>query len=319
MNWYWIFWQPLIVSFVCEMKRKNKPSLLKRLLKAMPVLLGIVVVTYAGILIKDIDLPTVLPVSDVQVDGELKFLDKKEIEALVKENISGGYFTVNLSGIRELLLRQPWVKNVSLRRKWPASLNIFIEEHVPVAYWNDNAYLGEKGDVFKPAHIDKRLNLPALNGPLGQHYKVWRFMNVLYRETALLNYEVIRLNLDERRAWQLIIAEQDQVAGNQIKVRLGRFDTEKRLQRFVHILPALRLEKQSADYGLAENKIKIIDMRYPNGFAVQMATDPSVKNKNIHSAVVGFSESIGLLDNNNNNSHHFVCLKDMIATQRSEA
>jgi cell division septal protein FtsQ len=87
------------------MKRKNKPSLIKKFLKTLPVIMGVVAVIYLGVLIKDINIPTVLPVSDIQVSGELNFIDKNEIELLVKENISGGYFAVNLSDIRELLMQ----------------------------------------------------------------------------------------------------------------------------------------------------------------------------------------------------------------------
>jgi len=297
------------------MKRKNKPSLIKKISKALPVLVGVVAVVYLGVLIKDINTPTVLPVNDVRVNGELHFMDKNEIESLVKENISGGYFTVNLTTIRELLMQKPWVKNVSLRRKWPASVTIFIEEQVPVAYWNKNAFLSEKGDVFKPADIDKRLNLPGLNGPQGLHHEVWQFMNILYRETALLNYEVVRLTLDERRAWQLIIVEQNEATGNQINVRLGRFDTEKRLQRFVRILPALNAEYGFAVDGLAINKIKIIDMRYPNGFAVEMEDKQLTEIK--HSQNLSLANNYN--KNNNNNSRRSVCLKGIETTQRCEA
>jgi cell division protein FtsQ len=296
------------------MKRKNKTSLINKILKALPLFVGVTAVIYLGVLIKDIDIPTVLPVSDVQVMGELHFIDKNEIELLVKENISGGYFTVNLAGIRELLMQKPWVKNVSLRRKWPASVTIFIEEQVPVAYWNKNAFLSEKGNVFKPTDIDKRLNLPGLNGPQGLHHDVWQFMNVLYRETALLDYEVVRLTLDERRAWQLEIVEQNETGGNQINVRLGRFDTEKRLQRFVRVLPSLSTVYSSVSVdGSMINKIKIIDMRYPNGFAIKMDAK--------HIMEVKHSQNLSLANHykNNNNSRYFVCLKNIETTQRCEA
>jgi len=296
------------------MKRKNKTSLIKKVVKTLPAFAGVVAVVYLGVLIKGIDIPTVLPVSDVQVSGELHFMDKNEIESLVKKNISGGYFTVNLTGIRELLMQKPWVRNVSLRRKWPASVTIFIEEQVPVAYWNKNAFLSEKGDVFKPNDIDKRLNLPGLNGPQGLHHDVWQFMNILYRETTLLDYEVVRLTLDERRAWQLEMVEQNETGANQINVRLGRFDTEKRLQRFVRVLPSLSAvyNRVSVD-GSMTNKIKIIDMRYPNGFAVKMDDK--------HITEVKHSQNLSLANNynNNNKSRHFVCLKNTETAQRCEA
>jgi cell division septal protein FtsQ len=101
-------------------------------------------------------------------------------------------------------------------------------------------------------------------------------MNVLYQEMALLEFEVVRLDLDERRSWQLVISEYndsvtDKTALNTIDVKLGRFETEKRLKRFVRILPSLTVGRGSANDAVTEKNIKVIDMRYPNGFAVQMA------------------------------------------------
>ncbi len=264
------------------MKKRNKISPFKNIVKTLPVLLGVVAVFYAALLIKDIDVPTVLPVNDIQVKGELTFLDKKEISLTVKNNISGGYFTVDLNHVREILLQQPWVQQVSLRRRWPAGVSVYINEQKPVAYWNDEGYISETGDVFKPASMNKKLNspkllnLPKLRGPEGQHNNIWKFMNVLYQEMAVLNYEVKHLHLDDRRAWQLVITSNTESASNtnneragfenDINVRLGRFDIEKRMRRFVRILPALTTEMKHE-----ENKIKSIDMRYPNGFAVQMS------------------------------------------------
>ena len=112
------------------MRKKSKPSLFKKTLTTLPVLFSVTAVIYLGLLIRDIEFPVVLPVTEVQVKGELNFIDKEEIKVLAKKNISGGYFTVDLSHIREVLLHKPWVKNVSLRRKWPASLTVFIEEQV---------------------------------------------------------------------------------------------------------------------------------------------------------------------------------------------
>ena len=107
-------------------------------------------------------------------------------------------------------------------------------------------------------------------------------MNVLYQEMALLEFEVVRLDLDDRRSWQMVVSEYRNVEGknqqntgaegvtNFIDVKLGRFETEKRLQRFVRILPSLVAGHGSANNALTNKNIKVIDMRYPNGFAVQL-------------------------------------------------
>lgn len=252
------------------MKKKNKTAWLTNTLHKLPLLLVTGAVLYGGFLLRDFELPEIVPVEDIQVIGELHFLHREAIEATVRESISGDYFTLDLNGLRQMLLQQPWVENVSIRRKWPAGLSVFIDEQVPVAFWNNDAYISDSGYIFRPAQIDRTLNLPALNGPAGQHKNVWKFMNVLYRQTILADYEVVRLELDERRAWSMVILANAGVAGasegKTIDVRLGRFDTEKRLQRFISLLPVLNSKKE-----FVENRIKTIDMRYPNGFAVHRA------------------------------------------------
>jgi len=259
------------------MKRKNKKLVLKKIIKTLPVLFGAVALIYLGLFIKDVDVPTVLPVNNVAVFGDLKFIDKAAVESMIKSEINGGYFTLNLNIIRTRLMQQPWVKNVSLRRKWPATLDVIITEQVPVAYWNDDGYINASGEVFKPENIDSRLNLPKLNGPEGHHNSVWKFMNALYQEMALLEFEVVRLDLDSRRSWQMVVSKYEntidvngKVSAQKIDVKLGRFETEKRLKRFVQILPSLIAGHDSANKTLTNKNIKVIDMRYPNGFAVQM-------------------------------------------------
>jgi len=264
------------------MKRKNKPALISKFIKALPVFLGAAVFIYVGLIIKDIEVSTVLPISEVQVDGELTFLNKNDLKMIVENNIDGGFFTVDLNNVRQILLQQSWVKSVSLRRQWPAGVLVLVEERTAIAYWNDDGYISAEGVVFKPKVINKGLTLPVLNGPEGQHANVWKFMNVLYTEMALLNYEVDSLSLDARRAWRLEITNTASVENESqtksIDVRLGRFDTEKRMKRFIRILPALTPEKESVG-----NMIKVIDMRYPNGFSVRMLTDEktAVRNTNV--------------------------------------
>lgn len=250
-------------------------------------------------LIKRIDIPVILPVEEIHVFGELKFINTDDIKAKVKASVTGGYFTVDMNLIREVLLQEPWIKAVTLRRQWPAGLEVSIEERTPIAYWNKDAYLSEDGEAFIPARIDQELSLPILNGPQGRHATVWQFMNVLYQEMAKLDYQVVRLDLDQRRAWQLVIKQQvtesaassidlNSPSKQVINVRLGRFNTEKRLQRFVRILPGLINEQRNAEATVEVSmsdsasdedsvnkpeRIKTIDMRYPNGFAVQRVTE----------------------------------------------
>jgi len=309
------------------MRRKNKTLPIKNFMKTLPVLFGVLAVFYAAMLIKDTEVPTVLPVNDIRVEGELNFLDEKEIMETVKKNIADGYLAVDLKRVREALLQEPWIKDVSLRRRWPADVSIFVEERKPIAYWNDDGYISEAGEVFKPAAIDKGLNLPRLNGPESQHDNVMKFMNVVYKKMTALDYEVRRLDLDDRRAWKLVIASnaggelkthENVIQENVIDVKLGRFDTEKRLQRFIRVLPAL-----TSQVDATEDRIKVIDMRYPNGFAVQKTVaDVTASNsgrKYLSNNVLPTNASENENLTPRNITHDFVYARRYATVQMSEA
>jgi len=296
------------------MKRKNKTPWFKHCIKALPALVGVVAFICVALLIKDFEVSTVMPISEVRVSGDMIFIDEDELKSIIEDNISGGFFTVDLNHVREVLLQKPWVEKVSLRRLWPDGIEAVVEERKPIAFWNADAYISDTGHVFKPETIDKSLDLPVLGGPDGQHNNVWKFMNVLYKEMGLLNYTVTSLGLDARRAWRLEIKSNttaDSESDSQtIDVRLGRFDTEKRLKRFIRVLPALASEKEFAD-----NKIKVIDMRYPNGFAVRMTTDEKVADKKLAVDRLTVTEQINI----QNVPHDFAYEMHLASMRLSEA
>lgn len=259
------------------MKIKNIIPTIKNIIKIFSLLVSVSAIVYGGVMInggvmiRDIEAPAIFPINEVKVKGDFLFMSKNEIQAIIEKSISGGFLAVDLNLVREKLEKEAWVKKVLLMRQWPDTIDVYVEERSPIAFWNDDGYIGIDGEVFKPAAIDGSLSLPMLKGPEGQHKSVWKLMNTLYKDMLLLRYTVTSLYLDERRAWQLEISANDEIAHasneENINVKLGRFDTEKRLKRFLRVLPVLTSMKE-----LSENKIKVIDMRYPNGFSVQKMT-----------------------------------------------
>jgi cell division protein FtsQ len=249
-------------------KRNKKNNRMKKLLLAVPLSLAAVVVIYGLVLlvnfVEQYEMPTLIAINEVQLEGDFVYTNRNALQAIVENNISGGYFTLDLEVLRNVLEQQPWIYAVHLRRQWPAGLRVTIYEQQPVAYWNETGFINENGEVFTPEKKLVDLDLPHFFGPDGQHESVWKFMNVLYREMALLDYEIVSLSVDARQAWQLEIAADRAPETVPIKVRLGRYNTDKRLQRFVSILPAL-----ADTVHLNHNEIDTIDLRYPNGFAVK--------------------------------------------------
>lgn len=198
--------------------------------------------------------PETLPIKQVSVEGEFRELSRQELQALVSSELQGGFFSVDVSAIRDALTANPWVSDVQVQRVWPDALKIAVREQVPVARWNDSGLVNAAGDYFQPQSASGFSELPQINGPAGQQAQLTERLQQLQQVLGELQLAVRELSLSERRAWSFTTA-------GGMHVVLGRQDFDARLQRFVDLVPASLGERlDSAAY---------IDMRYTNGFAVR--------------------------------------------------
>lgn len=208
------------------------------------------------------------PIQNVEIEGKFENISHDAFREKVVAVIDGGYFSLDLNSMRTDLMLMPWVDDVSVRRQWPSGLHIKVAEKQAVAYWNDNAMMSDRGDVFKPEIINRQLDLPKLNGPDGLHNKMWHFLATINKDFSLMGFKVTDLNLDDRRAWSLRFLSKKVV--NAIEVKLGRDHAEDRLARFVRVFS----DFESPDL----KNTAVIDLRYPNGFAVKIKNNIATRH-----------------------------------------
>ncbi|MCS3902257.1 cell division protein FtsQ [Methylohalomonas lacus] len=198
--------------------------------------------------------PETLPIKQVSVEGEFRELSRQELQALVSNELQGGFFSVDVSAIRNALTANAWVSDVQVQRVWPDALKIAVREQVPLARWNDTGLVNAAGDYFEPQSVSGFSDLPQINGPAGQQAQLSERLQELQQTLGELQLAVRELNLSERRAWSFTTT-------GGLHVVLGRQDFDTRLQRFVELVATSLGERlDSAAY---------IDMRYTNGFAVR--------------------------------------------------
>lgn len=197
--------------------------------------------------------PFRFPLTVVEVKGDFRELMKEDLQAAIAEYAEGGFFTVDVTAVRRAAEQLPWVYKASVRRIWPETLRVQIEEQQPVAHWRESGYLNAHGESFFPAHESAALELPWLSGPEGQEQKVLAQYGQAQETLAPLGLHVQQLALDERRAWSVQLDDG-------VLLQLGRAEPWQRLQRFVRAYPGV------FDGRLAE--LKRVDLRYSNGFSV---------------------------------------------------
>jgi cell division protein FtsQ len=149
-----------------------------------------------------------------------------------------------------------------VRRVWPDTLEVTLEEHVPLARWGALALIDTLGERFS-GKTDQAL--PVLFGPRGTEPELAQRYLRFARAVAPLGAKLERLVLSERRAWQLTL-------DNGLQIMLGRDadGAEARLARFVEVHGAT-VGRSAPERGRELTGSRgYVDLRYPNGFALRV-------------------------------------------------
>ena len=189
---------------------------------------------------------------EVWIGNELKHVTREQIEDVVRREVRGGFFTINLATARAAFERLPWVRGVNVRRQWPARLDVVLEEHEPMARWGTAALVNTHGEVFQAAYDGE---LPLFIGPEGAAREIAIQYRYFQRGLAAMGETPVQVQVTARRAWQV------KLQGG-LMLELGRENIEARFSRFVAL--------HDRTIGRLERRIDYVDLRYANGFAVRV-------------------------------------------------
>ncbi len=207
-----------------------------------------------------------LPIREVTfatVSGELKRVDAGELKRIAGaiQSMEGSMLRTDLNQVKAAVRQVEWVRDAEVRRRFPATLEIRIEEHLPFARWQlagdteQSLLVNSLGDVFE-AELDE--TLPVLSGPQGTSREVMANYIAFRMRLAAIQQLPLEVRLSPRRAWQLKL-------DNGSTLDLGRSDAEVRLARYVRAFPNIAaLQAANAR----------IDLRYQTGLAVRVASTP---------------------------------------------
>jgi len=78
------------------------------------------------------------PAAQIAVVGELSKRQHAVLVQQLQPLVSAGYFTADLTQIRDGALSQPWVDQVTVTRQWPNGIVVRVLPRHPVARWGSN-------------------------------------------------------------------------------------------------------------------------------------------------------------------------------------
>jgi cell division protein FtsQ len=199
------------------------------------------------------------PVTSIVIGGEMPFTLRQDIESAIEHVNLGNFFNVDVNEIQEKVAELPWVYSVSVRKKWPNELKIYVVDQTPIALWNGDFLINQYGKAFQADTTRLKSALPAFFGPEGsEDIALENFIN-LSKLLKFSEFTIDELQLTERHSWQLTL-------NSGVMLNLGRENKIERVQRFMDVYPQIiktKKENQQVDY---------VDLRYDTGLAVGWKT-----------------------------------------------
>lgn len=189
---------------------------------------------------------------EIEVGGDLAHFKQAQAEELAKHELRGNFFTIDLADARKTFEKLPWIKRAQVRRQWPDRLLVTLEEHVPLARWNDTALIDADGEIFDG---ESDAELPTFVGPLDAARDIVRQYAVFQEKLATIKQVPVHVELSPRQAWQLRLA-------SGLTLLLGRYEIEARLGNFIAAYD------DSISY--SSGRLDYVDLRYANGFAMRL-------------------------------------------------
>jgi cell division protein FtsQ len=200
------------------------------------------------------------PFERVVFSGNADKLARADLDALA-QTVKG---MTSIATVREAAKRVPWVREASVRREYPDTVEIAFETHDVLARWGERALVSSRGDVFNATFAG---SLPRFRGPDNGAAMIdsaatmnsARAMAAEYpaiaRGLAPLAAAVTELRLSPRGGWHVVLD-----SGLELELGRGRGEIHPRIARFVAAWTKLAAQGVEARFA---------DLRHANGFAVR--------------------------------------------------
>ncbi len=194
------------------------------------------------------------PIKEVYIDGDLKYLDQKQLKQDIASYTQKGFFQIDLKKISQLLQDDRWVSEVSVRRIWPSSVLVKIKERTPKAKLNKNSFFDEKGNIFKPLYIPN-INILQIEDLSGDPEKLFFIANHINKKFIENGLFLKRLKKTKLGIIKLELSDfKEVILGDELNF-------EDNLARFLN---GYQLVLESLWFKVAK-----VDLRYVDGFAVR--------------------------------------------------
>ncbi|WP_395166654.1 cell division protein FtsQ/DivIB [Francisella salimarina] len=189
---------------------------------------------------------------DVVSNDGLVYISKQDLINKIIGLNDKEWFDLNIDTIEKYFYDMKGVDYTLVKKVWPSTLVVYVYDHKPVAYWNNNQILLDNMDIITPVVFNYDQNLPYIdsNDDASKDY-IYETLQELNKVAENNNMQIVKISY---RGNQFSVLLTDD-----IEVVLGSIKLKKRLNLF------FKSYKDVKNY----KSVKYFDMRYSDGFAVK--------------------------------------------------
>lgn len=204
---------------------------------------------------------------------------KEDIYKIINESLNGTALNTDLEQISFRILNNLWVSDVVVRRIWPNKMLVRVKENKVVAVFNKQTFLTEDGHLTRIPLSEKSkiesngdCRLLELEGPMTAIPLMMKHAQLFGNSLSEIGLNLKTLRLTEQYSWEV-----ETVSNLLLRFGVNYSDSpiSLRLKNFVRAFP--KLKENFTNNLSANNRIKHVDLRYAQGFAVKTAS----KNKSV--------------------------------------
>lgn len=242
-----------------EQRRRAARSRHRRQVIIGLAVVGTTVLTLVAVGMDRLLRPGAFPIRELRLEGQFVNLDPGRVHDIIVAELEGNYFSLDLAHIEQVVEALPWARQARVRRSWPNSLKVTIEEQQPVARWGERHWLNREAEIIWLGDDVTIGGLVSLHGPPGIAGELWHRYNEWAPMLRTAGLGLVSIDVDDRYAWTVRVAQtEDRQTAD---VLLGT-DTELHDQRLRRLVSAYAgLKKQTGT-------VLVMDLRYPNGMAI---------------------------------------------------
>lgn len=200
------------------------------------------------------DLAQHFPIQRINVVGDLKHVERSALEAALRPYMEESFFGIDLKEVRQTAESMTWIDAANVRKEWPNTVVVSLQERIPVANWGKNQFLSAKGEIFFAEHVQPDANLPTFIGMaeqaalIAQHYVQ---MQAVLKDAGL---SITTLEMSDR------ISMTVKLAGG-LTLVIDEKESLEKLQRFTAVYRLFSEEQRQ--------QLLRVDLRYENGLAIK--------------------------------------------------